>query len=193
MVNMLAEQPWLSSVLLASLGVILVFGWMQTGRKVVLAAGIGCLLLIPVAFAVASFWVTDSEQIRASIYRTADAVARNDFDAAVEIFQPAQKARIAAAKADLTRFHFDEARVNKLRSIDFVQGSVPPEAEVDLSVTVVVSDQRGQVRGMRVLRRVILKFRKSADGAWQVYDYNHLPIVGAPDGFSPSTSNPSML
>jgi len=185
MYDVLAEQPLLVSGLMACLAVALVFGWMQTGNKIVLAAGLIFLLLIPVAFLIASNWVTDREQISAAIYRTAEAVARNDFDTALAIIDPLQRDKIAAAKSDLSRFRFDEARVNKLRTVDITEGSVPLSAEVDMSVTVVVSDQRGQIRGMRVPRRVILKFRKAANGEWFVYDYNHLPIVGAPDGFSP--------
>jgi len=185
MQNILAEQPLLSSGLLAFLVIAFVFGWMQTGNKIALGGGLISLLLIPAAFVLASYWVTDREQISAAIHRTAEAVANNDFDGAVQIIDPSQRDKIAAAKSDLSRFRFDEARVNKLRTIDITEGSVPPEAEVDMSVTVVVSDQRGQIRGMRVLRRVILQFRKSPNGEWFVYDYNHLPIVGTPDGFSP--------
>lgn len=185
MQNILAEQPLLSSGLLAFLAIAFVFGWMQTGNKIALAGGLVALLLIPGAFVLASYWVTDREQISAAIHRTAEAVANNDFDRAVQIIDPSQRDKIAAAKSDLSRFRFDEARINKLRTIDITEGSVPPDAEVDMSVTVVVSDQRGQIRGMRVLRRVILQFRKSPRGEWFVYDYNHLPIVGAPDGFSP--------
>jgi ketosteroid isomerase-like protein len=185
MESLLAEQPEVSSALLGLVAVALIFVWMQTGKKAILLGGLALLLLIPVAFVVAANWVTDREQISAAIYRTADAVANNDVDAALKVMEPAQRARIDAARADLMRFHFDEARVNKLRSIDIVTNSEPLQAEVDMSVTVVVSDQRGQIRGMRVPRRVILQFRKSASGEWLVHDYNHLPIVGEPDAFSP--------
>ena len=150
-----------------------------------LLAGLVFLLLIPSAFVLATYWVTDREKISEAIYRTANAVANNDFDAAVQVIEPAQRDKIAAAKSDLMRFRFDEARVNKIRTIDVLATSVPPEAEVDMSVTVVVSEQRGQIQRMRVPRRVILQFRKSASGEWLVYDYNHLPIVGDPDGYSP--------
>ncbi len=185
MEQVLSEQPLVSSVFLIIVAVALIFGWMQTGKKAVLIAAVVLLLLVPLAFLIAANWETDREQISAAIYRTADAVANNDIDAALRVMEPTQRDRINAARSDLMRFHFDEARVNKLRTIDLVPNSDPPQAEVDLSVTVVVSDIRGQIRGMRVLRRVILQFRKSAAGEWLVYDYNHLPIVGDPDAFSP--------
>lgn len=181
----LAEQPLVSSLLLAMVGVAMIYGWMQTGKKPALVGGLIVLALIPGAFALASSWVTDREMISEAIYRTADAVQRNDFDLAVQVIEPTQRAKIEAAKADLTRFRFSEARVNKLRTIDILDDAVPPTAEVDMSVTVVVSDQRGQLNNFKVLRRVVLQFRKSRQGQWLVYDYNHMPIVGEPDGFSP--------
>jgi hypothetical protein len=181
----LAEQPIVSAIILALIGSTLIFGWMQTGKKAALGVGLVVLALIPGAFALAANWVTDREMITEAIYRTADAVANNDFERAVQVIEPAQRAKVEAARADLQRFRFDEARVNKLRTIDILPDAFPPVAEVDLSVTVVVSDQRGQINRMRVPRRVVLQFRKSETGQWFVYDYNHMPIVGDPDGYSP--------
>jgi len=185
MQTLLAEQPWVTSGLLLLIAVAFIYGWMQTGKKAILAGAGVSLLLIPAAIAFANYWVTDRELITAAIERTAQAVANNDFDTAVQIIDSSRREQIASAKADLSRFRFDEARVNRLRTIDVIEGSLPPEAEVDMSVTVVVSDQRGQFTGLRVLRRVVLQFRKSATGEWFVYDYNHMPIVGGADGFSP--------
>jgi hypothetical protein len=185
MESLLAEQPLVTSGLLAFVAIAMIFGWMQTGHRAALAMGALAILLIPTAFFLAASWVTDRERIMDAVKRTAQAVENNDFDTAIKIIAPQKRDKITAAKADLSRFRFEEARVNKFRTIDFVTGSFPPQAEIDMSVSAVVSDQRGQIRGMRVLRRVILQFEKSADGEWYVVDYNHLPIVGAPDGFSP--------
>ncbi len=102
------------------------------------------------------------------------------------MIEPRQRELIASARADLSRFRFNEARVNQIRAIQMVEGSAPPEAEVDLTVTVVVSDQRGTFTEMRVPRRVLLSFRKSADGNWYVYRYNHMPPIGAADAYTPN-------
>jgi hypothetical protein len=185
METLLAEQPLVSSLLLAMLGSAMIFGWMQTGRRGPLVAGLLTLLLIPGAFVLASYWVTDRELITAAIYRTADAVSNNDIDRAIEVIEPSRREQVASARADLQRFRFDEARVNKLRTIDLLDNSVPPKAEVDMSVTVVVSDKRGQITQQTVPRRVILQFQKSTSGEWLVHDYNHMPIIGSPDAFSP--------
>jgi 4-amino-4-deoxy-L-arabinose transferase-like glycosyltransferase len=186
MTTLIAEQPLMMAILLGAIAAAAIFGWMQTGKKEALWVGLALLALIPISWYVSVSWVTDREQIREAIYSTAQAVKENDLDRAIEVIEPSQRALIATARADLSRFHFSEARVNQLRSIEMVEGSEPPEAEVDLSVKVVVSDRRGQVSDFPVLRRVILKFRKSADGNWYVYNYNHMPIIGDPDGFSPN-------
>jgi hypothetical protein len=184
--NLIAEQPLVMAILLGAVAVAALFGWLQTGKREPLGVGIVFLALIPIAWAVSVRWVTDREQIREAIYATADAVMRNDFDAAVRVIDPTNPHLVAAAKGDLSRFRFTDARVNKFRSVDLIQGSEPPEAEADLSVSVLVSDAGGQFSDYRVLRRLILRFRKSDSGRWYVYGYNHMPVAGQPDAYSPS-------
>lgn len=184
MKTLFAEQPLMLAILLGAIAAAILFGWLQTGQKLTLWAALVVLALIPISWYVSLSWVTDREQIREAVYTTAQAVKQNDFERAVQIIQPRRRELIMAAKADLSRFRFSEARVNQLRSIKMVQGAHPPEAEVDLSVKAVVSEQRGRFTDYPVLRRVILRFQKSDEGKWYVYDYNHFPIIGGPDGFS---------
>jgi hypothetical protein len=185
MKTLIAEQPLMMAVLLGAIAAAALLGWVQTGKKQALWTGLVVLILIPISWYVSLIWVTDREQIREAIYRTAQAVKDNDFDRALEIIEPSRRELIASARGDLTRFRFTEARINQLRSIEVIEESVPPEAEVDLSAKAVVSDVRGQFTDLPVLRRVVLRFRKAADGNWYVYDYNHFPIVGQADSFSP--------
>ncbi len=184
--TLLAEQPLIVAFMLGAIAAGLILGWMQTGRKWLALGGLFSAALVPLAFVLAAYWETDGERIRAAIERTAAAVRDNDIDRAVLVIEPGQRDRIAAARADLSRFRFDEARVSSIRGIQFISGSYPPEAEVDLTVSVVVSDRRGQFNSLRVPRRVVLQFRQdTVSNEWFVYDYNHMPVVGNPDGFSP--------
>jgi hypothetical protein len=189
MKTLIAEQPLMMAVLLGVIAAAAVFGWLQTGKRESLLVGLVFVGLIPISWVVSERWVTDREQITAAIYQTAEAVKRNDFDAAIQVIEPQQRELIASAKADLSRFRFTEARVNKLRSIEMVIGSEPPEAEVDISVSVTVSDQSGQFQDIRVPRRVVLRFRKSDGAKWYVYNYTHMPIAGTPDIYSPNTGS----
>lgn len=185
MYTLIAEQPVIVAAAVALIAAALVYGWMQTGNRRLLMAAVATSLLVPAEFALASYLHTDREQIREAVVHTAQAVANNDFDEAIKVIEPAQRDKIAAAKADLNRFHFDEARVNQFQSIDVFRDSVPLTAEVDITAKVVVSDLRGQFNHFAVPRRIMLKFRKANDGNWYVYDYTHQPVVGGPDGFSP--------
>ncbi len=185
MYTLIAEQPVIVAIAVSLVAAALLYGWMQSGSRNVLIAGAATLLLIPAEFALASYLHTDREQIREAITHTAQAVANNDFEEAIKVIEPAQRDKIAAAKADLSRFHFDEARVNQFQSIDVFDDSFPPTAEVDITAKVMVSDLRGQFNQLSVPRRIMLKFRKANDGHWYVYDYTHQPVVGGPDGFSP--------
>lgn len=192
MKTLIAEQPLMMAILLGVIAGAALFGWLQTGKRESMWVGLVFLILIPISWVVSVRWVTDREQITAAVYATAEAVKRNDFDAAVQVFAPQQRELIAAAKADLSRFRFTEARVNKMRSIEMIQGSDPPEAEVDISVSVKVSDKSGQFQDFPVLRRVVLRFRQADNGKWYVYNYTHMPIAGAPDMYSPKTSTSPM-
>ncbi len=186
MQTVIAEQPLTMALLLGAIAAVAFYGWLQTGKREALGAALVFLLLIPILWYVSLQWVTDREQIRDAITATAEAVKANDFEAAIAVIDPRQRDVVDAARADLSRFRFSEARVNKFRSISLVEGSDPPEAEADLSVAAVVSDRRGQISDFRVLRRVILRFRKSDDGRWYVHEYNHLPVIGESDGYSPN-------
>lgn len=176
---LLAEQPLLVSFMLGTLGFGLIYGWLQTGKTAAAVGGFIVVSLIPIAWVVASHWQTDREQIESLIYEIADAVERNDHEAAVRVIaDPITKAR---ARQELSNWTFNLARVNKIASIDIIQGTFPLEADVNMSVKVNVTG-RG-VRDMRVPRRLILKFEQR-DDAWLVTDYQHMPIAGGPDQYS---------
>lgn len=176
---LLAEQPLLVSLMLGAFAVGLIYGWLQTGKKEAAVAGLFAASLIPVAWVIASRWETDREQIESLIYEIADAVERNDHEAAIRVIgDPQTKAH---ARQELSNWTFELARVNKISSIDIIEGTFPPEADVNMSVKVDVTG-RG-VRNMRVPRRLILKFEQR-DAGWVVTDYRHMPIAGGPDQYS---------
>lgn len=185
MATLLAEQPLLVSLMLGALAVGLIYGWLQTGQKGLAAVGLGALLLIPLAWFIAANWVTDREQIESLIYEIADAVERNDHEAAVQVIGDAQTKSMA--RQELQRWKFSLAAVNRIRSIDIIEGTFPLEADVDMSVKVRVSSASGGMRDIPVPRRLILNFEKVGDD-WFVVRYQHLPIVGGPDQYSPLQS-----
>lgn len=176
--TMLAEQPLLVSLMLGAVAAGLIYGWLQSGKKIAAILGLLCLLLIPLAWMLAENWQTDREQIEMLIYEIADAVEQNDHETAVAVIaDPEFRGR---ALSELRNWTFDMADVNKLRSIEVLDGAVPPEADVDMSVKVRVSSKSGGVRNVQVPRRLQLRLQKLGD-QWQVTQYRHMPLVGGTD------------
>jgi hypothetical protein len=176
MYALLAEKPLLISLMLGVLGGGLIYGWLQTGKKPAAVAGLVLLLLIPLAWFLAARLETDREQVERLIYEVAAAVERNDAEAAIVVIaDPDLRNR---ARNELSRWTFTLARVNRLRSIEIVEGSYPLEAIVEMSVKVDVSSRGGSMRNVRVARKLDLKFQKTRD-QWHVIDYEHSPIAGS--------------
>lgn len=186
MTNLIAERPWLLLAMLAALAAAALYGWMQTGKRGPLIAGGLLLALMPLAWFVSDQWVTDREKIQLKLTETAEALQRNDIDAALQLIDPAMRSVLTTAQADLSRFRFSDARVTRIRSIELNTATSPPSAAVDLNVNVLVSHQSGQLSDIRVLRRVQLDMHRLADGQWYVRSYNHIPISGQPDSYSPA-------
>ena len=190
MKNLLAEQPLILSAMLGVLAAACLYGWLQTGKR---GAGVLALIfaaLIPCVWLIANLWKTDREIIRELIYETASAVEANDIDRAVRVIGPSYEGIASRARAELANYEFTQARVNKINKIDVIEASVPKRAEVEMSVTVDVTSKRGQFANIRVPRRLFLEWEKLPDGRWVVIGYDHSPLVGDRDGFSPALPQP---
>ncbi len=182
MLTLLAEQPVVLSLMLAVLAVALIYGWLQTASKQLAAAGLIAAALIPIVWIIAGAWVTEREQIETLIYQTADAIKRNDHRQTLDLI--ADPATRDQARQELEMWVFDEAKVTKIRDIELIDQSYPLEADIDLTVKVVVSQTSGPMQDVTVPRRLLLRLQKQGDH-WQIVDYSHLPIVGGPDEFTP--------
>lgn len=180
--NLLAEHPLLLSLMVGMLGAVFLYAWLQNGKKAFAAVGFAFLFLIPVIWFVATEWETDREQITRLILETADAVQENDHTRAVLVIGD-EKTR-QQALSELPKYEFDRVKASSI-TVNLVPDSNPPQADVDLIASVVASDKAGRFSNMRVPRRVLLTFQKIGD-QWKVIDYNHLPIGGQPDAFSPA-------
>lgn len=190
MTQLLAEQPLVVSIMLGVLAAALIYSWLQTGKKALVIAGLICAALIPVAWVIAGNWVTDEERIETLIYDVAKAVEEERYDDVVELIGADQTK--SQAGNELQRYEFEVAKVGNIRSIKMVQGSVPPQANVDMTVKVTVSEKRGSIKNVSIPRRLMLTFEKSGDpnaahGGWLVSEYAHMPVIGKPDAYSTGT------
>ena len=208
MQSLLGEQPLIMAVILAALGGLAVVVASQMGRREPLWVAVIFFLLIPVTWAISVRWVTDREAIRESLESLTRAVQANDFEGVAASIDPDRRDLIGSARSDLARFVFRDVRITRVQSIRIVPRSEPDgrevsvddgpdgkrsgaggaEAEVDLTVTAVASSARGEFAPTRALRRVILSMRKTSSGRWCVRAYNHMPVIGKSDSFSPNPS-----
>lgn len=184
--RLLAEQPVLLSLLLTVVAGACLYAWLQTAHKAAFAAGLVCLALIPGAWYLAASWTTDREAILERIEEAATAINRNDFETVYTLIAPSRPETLEQARNELPRYEFSQAKIGQIRSLQFVQGALPPEAIVDATASVVVSQKGGGISEAKVVRRVMLRFRKLND-RWYVTDYTHMPIIGGPDQFSPAS------
>lgn len=189
MTTLLAERPLIVGIMLALLASSLIYGWLQSGKKPLAIVGLLLMAMVPLSWVVAERWVTDRERIEQVIYATADAVESNDHEAVLALIGDEPTRRQAAS--ELPRYEFTVADVGNIRDITILEGTSPLQAEVDMNVKVVVSDKRGSLKNIRVPRRVMFTMEKRSgslrdDGqaTWVVTGYQHMPIVGQPDGFT---------
>ena len=181
--TVIVEQPILTSIVLALLGITLLFIWTRGVPKAVAVVGGICLLLIPLEFLVAGYVETEPEQIRSMIRQVAERVEENDFQAVYDVIDPQRPEVIARAKAELPNYEFSRAKVGSFRRLVILPGTDPPEAVVDLTASVTVSLSRGGINDQIVARRVYFKLKKSPSG-WKVTDYAHFPVIGDRDPYS---------
>ncbi|TWU42880.1 hypothetical protein [Novipirellula artificiosorum] len=180
--TMISEQPLMVSLMLGLIGAALLFGWLQTGKRLPGIAGVVLLLLIPVAWIAASLLVTDREQIETILFEVAAAVEAGEYEKTYQyIGDPDAEQQ---ARQELPLYTFKSAKINSIRGIDIIDGSSPTEADVDLTVKADVSNKSGSIRDLRVVRRLILRMQKNTGGVWKVVQYQHLPMLGGPDQFS---------
>ena len=179
MMDVIAEQPIVVSVVIGGIGLMLIYAWLQSGVKALLVAGGLVLALIPVEWWMAGTIVTDREAIRRMIHDTAAAVEANDFDTALSVMPNGLEK--AKAAAELSRFQFEEARMTGERAINVEHFAGAVTAEADINVRVRVTG-RG-IGTLNVPRRLVLDLEKRGD-RWMVVGYRHLPPVGPADSQS---------
>lgn len=179
MQSIIAEQPIVLCIGLAVLGIALLFGWLQSGRRALVIAGVVAFVMMPIGWWVSHQWVTDREQIRKIILTTAAAIEANDPAEATKII--ADQRYQTMALTELPRYRFEEAKMTGERRIEIDDDSLPLTAEADIVVRVkLVGSGFGEIT---IPRRLILGFQKF-DGDWKVMSYQHLPIVGKADAYS---------
>jgi len=176
--------------MIAAVVAAFVVGWLQTGKRGLIFAALATSLLIPAAWWLADWWVTDRERIEEIIHEVARSVEANDHAGVVAFIDESQTRQ--QALAELPKYRFTMAQVNRLREIRLLPGNRPPSASAELSVKVDVGQQSGPIQNVRVLRLIRLSLEKTGTGPdgepdWMITGYSHAPMTGQPDQYSTNT------
>ncbi len=182
MYRLLVEEPLIVSLMLGTMGLGLLYGWLRNGNKHVAMAGLILVALIPLAWLIAGQVETDREQIERLIYELADAVERNDHDTAVSVIADPELENLA--RLELQNWTFALAKVTQINKIRVIEDTYPTQADVEMVVKVRVSGKGGRgVQNAQIPRKLLLTLEEDGDD-WLITEYQHLPVVGGPDQFS---------
>lgn len=151
------------------------FWWMQTGARMA-AIGAAVVSVVTALLVLVNLNIeTDREQIRRTIDLVAEALKANDFPRVISYIHPGAAEGVARAKGELSNYHFLDARLTRLRSIEVNRRASPPAAIAEFNVAVEVERE-----GHRVpIRRFVKVYFAQQAERWLVRDYEHFdPLAG---------------
>lgn len=144
--------------------------WIKGGFGAALYSAIG-LALGTIALVLLSLWTqTEREAIEMVLNDVASAVERNDLQAVLEHIHPGAVGGIHRAKVEFPSYHFSEARITGIKSVEVQGNSQPPSAIAEFYVAVSIASNNAQANG---IRRFVRAYFVKRDGKWLVHDYQH--------------------
>lgn len=173
---LLSNPIWIIG--LGSLIIVLsVICWTQIadpiGQKISFRIAIFAFLLTAILTAVSFQIETDHERITNTLRTAATAIEENDVARVLTYVHPGAADLKQRAEAVFESFHFEDARVTRIKEITINQDTTPPTAIVEFNVVVELE------RFGRVPRFVKAYFAKK-DDKWLIQDYEHFD---ATEGF----------
>ena len=178
MLRLLAEEPLIVSLMLGAMGFGLLYGWLRGGNKKLALGGLVFAALIPLAWFIANQIETDREHIQRLIHTLAEAVERNDHEAAVSVIaDPGLEER---ARRELQNWTFDLAKVTQINKIRVIEDTFPPQADIEMMVS---GKGSNAIQNAQIPRKLLLTMEKEGND-WLIVEYQHLPIIGGPDKYS---------
>jgi hypothetical protein len=172
--NWLYEQPIL--IVMIGIGAILALGaaWSTSGRKELLYAIGGVVLLMIAGLVTERIVVTDKEAIRATLAQIAHDVQTNDRKAVVRHVHSSTPELKQKAEAELPNYKFTECRITRIHTIDVDAKTEPRSAMVEFNVIATGSFSHGGLSADGSFpRRVKLHMLREKDGRWTVAEYEH--------------------
>lgn len=185
MYTLVAERPILLSLILLALAAAVAFVWVQVGKPFLMYLAGLILLLVPIGIYASIVLETDRESLTRTIREVAAAVESEDYERVYSFIDPQAKEALRLAQMELPSYEFTSARVTAFREFDIRNDLDPTQAIVELVANVIVSSRTANFGQARVVRVVIIKFRKTGD-QWKAVEYTHHKFPKGPDSHSPN-------
>jgi hypothetical protein len=172
--NWLFEQQLLIVVLGITLVLLLGAAWSATGRKELLFAIAGAVLLLVAGLVIERLVVTDREAIEQTLAQIAADVKSNHVAAVTRHVYSGTPELKQKAAAEMPKYRFTECRITKIHRIDVDRHDDPPSAIVEFNIIAAgtFDTPAGQLSDT-VPRWVRLHLLQEKDGRWTVAEYEH--------------------
>jgi hypothetical protein len=166
-----------SPVTLAVTGIVFVvmalIVWIKAGYSAALYTAIG-LVIATIALVLLSLQIqTDREAVQSVLDNIASAVQRNDISEVLSYIHPSATEGVRKAESEFPNYHFTEARITGIKSIEVDNRTQPPSAIAEFYVAVSASANGMQANG---IRRFVRTYFVKRDGKWLVHDYQHFDV-----------------
>jgi hypothetical protein len=175
-----ATMNWLyeQQLVIVVIGVALILGlgaaWSASGRKELLFAMAGALLLLIAGLVIERLVVTDREAIRATLAQMAHDVQSNNRRAIVEHIYSGAPQLKRQVEAELRNYHFTECRITRINKIEVDDHMEPRSAIVEFNVIGSGSSEKDSIGELEHIPRwVRLQMIRETDGRWTVAKYDH--------------------
>ncbi len=157
------ESPWIVGLMGLFVAGLCFFLWTQFGNRSWLAATVGVVVATVVMLIVSLSVRTDREQITEMLHDVGAALQRNDHAFVLARIHPQASEAVQRAKSELNSYHFTEARVTRIKSIEIDADDAVAQFNVMVNV---------KEFGRRVPRFVKV-YLKRVNDRWLVRDYEH--------------------
>jgi hypothetical protein len=169
----LYENPWPAVLFGGLIVAILGSGWIQTGKRWLLALMGLAILLTVGAVMLERVVVTDREAVRATLFEIAELVEQNRIDDALAYVHSGSPQVRQQVNGELPAFDFVSVDIKRNLEIEVFPEYDPPEARAEFNVMVVLNSRNGAFGETRVPRFVEVTMYREADGRWTVGGYAH--------------------
>ncbi len=152
-------------------GAILLIGWIRSGQTEALYAALAIGVATAILFGVGWSIETENEGLRRMLFKTADDLENNRYEAVLATFYDRPEEAVIAARSMLEskKYLFTAARIKKIHSIEFAGPNEARRAVVRMNVFVEGTFHSYQAAVPRYVELSLFRVGKE----WKVVNFTH--------------------